>query len=37
MTPRELAAALQGLGGRPARNPMRRNDLAHLIDRFPDR
>jgi len=36
MTPRELAAALQGLGGRPDRNPIRRRDLTRLMDRYPD-
>jgi uncharacterized phage protein (TIGR02216 family) len=36
MTPRELAAAVHGLGGRPARDPIRRRDLARLMDRFPD-
>jgi len=37
MTPRELAAALQGIGGGlPGRPPMRRHELVELIDRFPD-
>lgn len=37
MTPRELAAALQGLGGRLPRAPMPRRELSRLMDRFPDR
>lgn len=37
MTPRELAAALHGLGGRASRAPMPRGELSRLMDRFPDR
>lgn len=37
MTPRELALALKGASGLPAReNPFRRGDLDGLMRRFPD-
>jgi hypothetical protein len=36
MTPRELAAALRGIRGRPDRDAFKRRDLARLMDRFPD-
>jgi uncharacterized phage protein (TIGR02216 family) len=35
MTPRELSAALRGLGV-VSRSPLRRNELAGLMARFPD-
>ncbi|MGE0764897.1 MAG: phage tail assembly chaperone [Hyphomicrobiaceae bacterium] len=37
MTPRELGAALQGLGGRSPRQPMARREFSRLMHRFPDR
>jgi len=36
MTPRELAAAITALIGPPTL-PISRSDLAHLMQRFPDR
>jgi uncharacterized phage protein (TIGR02216 family) len=36
MTPRELAAALDGVSGRSAPPPLDRRDLEHLIARYPD-
>jgi uncharacterized phage protein (TIGR02216 family) len=37
MTPRELAAALEGGLGRIAASPIARSDLETLMTRFPDR
>jgi len=36
-TPREIAAAAQGLFGRRAAAPLGRSELAALMARFPDR
>jgi len=36
-TPREIAAAAQGLSGRRGAAPLRRSELAALMARFPDR
>jgi uncharacterized phage protein (TIGR02216 family) len=36
MTPRELAAALEGLHGPATTAPLRRSDLDDLMRRFPD-
>lgn len=36
MTPRELAAALEGAFGRSFSAPLARGELTALIERFPD-
>jgi len=35
-TPREIAAAIEGLGGGKAPEPAGRGDLRRLMDAFPD-
>lgn len=37
MTPRELAAAIEGALGPRNRHPLPRSDLVRLMARFPDR